>query len=128
MNLVYINKIGSDWTGINHYEFLFSSDSTKVDGEDWDSYPASGRPSPPSKEFINKVGILETDIELILVQESDSFAVWDAVDGIVALGWEDISQCTEYPENRLVFKFNMSNVDVENIIYGRDMLLKYKTI
>jgi len=88
--LVYINKIGTDYKGNNLYEFIFSDATKNIDGDDWDTFPASGRPSAPHDHFIKKVGRLESDLNLDVVQDSDTFAVWDAVDGVIALAWENI--------------------------------------
>ena len=63
-----------------------------------------------------------------MVQKSDTFAVWDAVDGIIALAWEDISDYDEYPDSRLYFKFGEDIKSVEDKLYEKDIILKYKEI
>ena len=68
MKLVYINEVGEDWTGNNIYEFLFADEIENIDGDDWDALPASGRPSPPSSDFIVKVGKLTSELKFELVQ------------------------------------------------------------
>lgn len=123
--LVYINKIGTDWVGKTLYEFLFSTDKENIDGEDWDAYPASGNPSPPNPNDIHMVGKLSSDLKFDLVQYSDTFAVWDAVDGIIALGWEDISDYEEYPERRLYFSFGETKESIDNKLYEKDLILEY---
>tara|TARA_R110001592_G_scaffold361772_1_gene673634 strand:+ start:1774 stop:2196 length:423 start_codon:yes stop_codon:yes gene_type:complete len=129
MKLVYINKIGLDWTGNRIYEFLFSDSKTTKDvhGSDWDSYPASvGQPGPPGGDFISKVGKLTTELNLDLIQNSDSFAVFDAVDGVIALAWENLLDYEEYPEKRLFFGFGEGISSVEDKLYEKDLILKYK--
>lgn len=126
MKLIYINKIGKDWEGNYIYEFLFSDSTDNIDGEDWDAVPASGRPYPPNPEFVKKVGKLTTELPFKLIQDSDTFAVWDAVDGIVALAWEDIDGYDEYPDFRLWFSFGSDISDVENKLYEKDLILTYK--
>ena len=81
--LIYINSIGKDWKGNYLYEFLYGDNIAGVDGEEWDSVPASGRPEPPHEEFVKKVGRLTTELKLSLIQESNTFCIWDAVDGII---------------------------------------------
>ena len=125
MKLVYINEVGEDWTGNNIYEFLFADEIENIDGDDWDALPASGRPSPPSSDFIVKVGKLTSELKFELVQKSDTFAVWDAVDGVVALGWEDISEYDEYPDTRLYFDFGINIKIVEDRLYEKDTVLEY---
>jgi len=125
MKLVYINEVGEDWTGNNIYEFLFADEIENIDGDDWDALPASGRPAPPSSDFIVKVGKLTSELKFDLVQKSDTFAVWDAVDGVVALGWEDISEYDEYPDTRLYFDFGIDIKEVEDKLYEKDVILEY---
>ncbi|MAH43667.1 hypothetical protein CL614_08185, partial [archaeon] len=105
MKLVYINKIGQNWKGNLIYEFLFSDVLKNIDADGWDSYPASNNPEPPEEKFIKKTGTLITEIKLDIIQESDSFAMWDAVDGIIALAWENLDGYDEYPNSRLFFTF-----------------------
>lgn len=124
--LIYINVLGSDWKDERIYEFIFSNTTKDVDGEDWDLYPASGQPSPPRKDLIKAVGVLTADLNLETVQNSDTFAVWDAIDGVIALAYENISEYEEYPTNRLVFQFGQSIKSVEDSLYERDFVLEYK--
>jgi hypothetical protein len=124
--LIYINSIGKDWKGNYLYEFLYGDNIDGVDGEEWDSVPASGRPEPPHEEFVKKVGRLTTELKLSLIQESNTFCIWDAVDGIIALGWEDIDEYDEYPENRLWFKFGEELSSVNDKLYEKDIVLDYE--
>ena len=89
MKLVYVNELGPNFRGDNIYEFIFS-DMDDVWGDEWDSEPASGKPSPPQIDFIKKVGVLKNSgLHLNLIQNSDFFSVYDSVEGVIALGWED---------------------------------------
>lgn len=127
MKLIYINKVGIDWGGKTIYEFIFSDSTEGVDGEYWDTYPASGQPQPPDKQFIDAVGRIETDdFELICIQESDTFSVWDAVDGVVAMAWEDITEYEEYPENRLKFFFGDNLSTIKDKLYAKDITIDWK--
>jgi hypothetical protein len=125
MKLVYINKIGQNWKGNYIYEFLFSDVVEDIDGEGWDSYPSSGNPEPPEGRFVKETGLLDTTLKLDLVQESDSFAMWDAVDGIVAMSWENMEGYDEYPEKRLFFSFGEDIESVNDKLYEKDMVLNY---
>ena len=125
MKLVFINKVGQNWKGNYIYEFLFSDAIEDIDGEGWDSYPSSGNPEPPEENFIKKTGNLNTTLRLDLVQESDSFAMWDAVDGVVALAWENMEGYDEYPEKRLFFSFGEDIESVNDKLYERDIVLKF---
>jgi|688.fasta_scaffold00045_137 hypothetical protein len=128
MNLIYINELGPNFRGDNIYEFIFS-DVDDSYGEDWDIEPAAGRPQPPKIEFIKKVGILKnSDIELELVQNSDFFCVYDAVDGVISLGWEksDSDEIIVYKKKRLVFQYGESIENVESKLYERDVVLNWE--
>lgn len=124
--LVFINKVGEDWEGNYIYEFIFSNTTKDIDGDDWDVYPASGIPSVPNESFIKQVGRVETKLNLDVIQDSDTFAVWDAVDGIIALAWENLDEYEQYPEDRLYFSFGDPMKLVEDKLYEKDLILKYK--
>lgn len=126
MYLIYINYIGVNHKGLHEYEFIFSDTIKSIDGEDWDKFPASGQPSPPNDIFIKRVGRLVSSLKLDLVQNSDTFAVWDAVDGVIALGWENINAYDAYPEHRISFKFGMTMDEVEATLYNKELILKYE--
>jgi hypothetical protein len=125
--LIYVNVIGEDHKGNIHYEFIFSDTINNIDGDDWDVVPASGRPSPPDKHFIKKVGKLETEMVFDVIQKSDTFAIWDAVDGVIALAWENINAYQSYPEKRLCFRFGETIANVEAKLYEKDLILNYNT-
>ncbi len=124
--LIYVNILGSDWKEENNYEFIFSNTIENIDGDDWDLYPASGQPRPPRKDLVKAVGVLTTKMKFQVVQDSDTFAVWDAIDDVTPLAFEDISEYDEYPEHRLVFKFGQPIKSVEDSLYEKDFILEYK--
>lgn len=126
MFLIYINKIGKDYKENYLYEFIFSDTTENIDGDDWDTFPASGRPSAPHDRFIKKVGRLESDLNLDVIQDSDTFAVWDAIDDVIALAWENINAYESYPEKRLSFRFGETIESVEEKLYEKDLILQYK--
>ena len=128
MNLVYVNELGPNFRGDNIYEFIFS-DVDDVWGDDWDAEPANGRPQPPNIDYVKKVGVLKnSEIELTLIQNSDFFGVYDAVDGVIALGWEkgDSDEILISKKKRLVFQYGETVESVENKLYERDIVLKWE--
>jgi hypothetical protein len=128
MKLVYVNELGPNYKGDNIYEFIFS-DVDDVWGDEWDAEPASGRPNPPNIEYIKKVGVLKNlNIDLNLIQNSDFFCVYDAVDGVISLGWEksDSDEIINDKRKRLVFHYGESVDSVENKLYERDIVLKWE--
>jgi len=128
MNLVYVNELGPNFRGDNIYEFIFS-DLDDVWGDEWDAEPASGKPSPPDINYIKKVGVLKnSEVELNLIQNSDFFGVYDAVDGVIALAWErgDSDEILVSKKKRLVFQYGDSVEKVEDKLYERDIVLKWE--
>jgi hypothetical protein len=123
--LIYVHLIGEDYKGNFIYEFIFSDTTKNIDGNGWDTSPASGRPEPPHEHFIKKVGKLETELKLHVISDSELFAVWDALDGVIALAWEDIDSYETYPKHRLCFKFGEAIKIVETELYEKDLILKY---
>ena len=123
MKLIYINEIGSDYKGQKQYEFIFS-ESTEIDMDEWFVIPSSStsQPKSPEVEYVDLVGLLkDTDLHLELIQDSDYFGVLDAVDGVVALGWEKFDFDSEF--ERISFKFGESLESVTKKLKQRDYLL-----
>lgn len=114
MHLIYINELGKDYKGQRQYEFLFENDNENwplsfAINDDWFTIPSSGRATPPEIDFIDQVGLLKnSDLQLDLVQNSDYFGVIDAVDGIIALGWEPFDMFAEERPERVSFHFGES--------------------
>lgn len=130
MRLIYVNELGPNFKGDNVYEFIFSNQDD-VWGDDWDLEPAAGRPTPPHVHFIEKVGVLKNSgIELSLVQNSDYFSVFDAVENVIALGWEsaDSEEITDKKFTRLVFHYGEDEKSVSDKLYERDIVLKWETV
>lgn len=108
LKLVFIHDKGVDIrTDKRTYQFLFSSneDLDLIDGDDWDVFPAMGRPDMPEDEYISNYIEIDMDILLNLAQNSGCFSMNDCVDGVVSLGYENIFGYDEYPTKRLVFYF-----------------------
>jgi hypothetical protein len=125
--LIYINGLGPNYKGENIYEFIFS-DTLEVWGENWETKPANGYPSPPDMEYIKKVGILHKgNMTLDLVQESDVFSVLDSMDGVLCLGWEKESNDVDFSViKRLVFKFGETEQEIKDKLYERDIILEFE--
>lgn len=130
MKLVYVNELGPNFRGDNIYEFIFS-DLDDVWGEEWDAEPASGKPSPPEMQYVKKVGVLRnSDVSLTLIQNSDFFCVYDAVDGVIALAWEssESDDILIHKRKRLVFNYGETLESVNDKLYERDIVLNWEKI
>jgi len=140
MYLIYINELGKDYKGQRQYEFIFGkelisayndNDTLEIENE-WFIIPSSGRSFPPKIEAIDLVGLLKnSDLELELVQNSDYFGMIDAIDGVVALGWEkyDMEKNEKFP--RICFHFGdpLESVTDKLITKGLRLIndeIKYK--
>lgn len=125
--LIYINGLGPNYKGDNIYEFIFSN-VLEVFGENWESKPANGYPSPPDIEYIKKVGtLINEEITFDLVQNSDVFSVIDSMDGVLALGWEKENDEKDFSLiKRLVFQFGETEESVKNKLYERDIVLQFE--
>ena len=121
--LIYVNGLGPNFKGDNIYEFIFS-DEQEVWGDGWDSKPCNGYPLPPELKYIKKVGVLrDTNIKLELIQNSDYFSMVDAVDGVVALAWEE-DDMVKQP--RMVFRFNDEEQKIKDLLYEKDLILEFE--
>lgn len=128
--LVFINYVGSDVNEDQIYEFIFSEQLIGIEGQDWDQMPASiGEITPPDASVINKIRKLRTNtVKLDLAQRCTSFSMWDAIDGVIPLGWENSLEYQNkygtYPDNRLIFKFGEKEKDVIVKLSDRNLSLE----
>jgi hypothetical protein len=126
--LIYVNELGPNYRGDNIYEFIFSDTTENIWGEMWESKPSNGYPIPPDIEFVKKVGVLKNDkLSLAVIQKSDYFSMIDAIDGVVALSWENENESTNFDlVKRLVFRFGDTEETVKNKLYERDIVLEFE--
>jgi hypothetical protein len=126
--LIFVNELGPNYKGDNIYEFIFSDDLEGVWGDSWESKPSNGYPLPPDLEHIKKVGVLKNDmITMSVIQNSDYFSMVDAIDGVIALCWENESEGVDFERTkRLVFRFGDPEESVKNKLYERDIVLEFE--
>lgn len=126
--LVFINGLGPNYKGDNMYEFIYCNNIEEVWDDSWSAKPSNGYPKPPELDFISKVGILKnTTIELELIQNSDFFSFMDAMDKVIALGWEKENESTDFTLiKRLVFNFGDTEDEVKDKLYERDIVLEFE--
>ncbi len=129
MYLIYINRIGTTFKGEHIFEFLFSNSIDWEWDESWyeSSVMTDTRELSPNESIIKVVGTLKTDeFDLELVQEDGVRDIYNAVEGIIALGWEKLEEEEEIPERRRVFNFGDTKESVDEQLYEYDLILKYK--
>lgn len=126
--LIFINELGPNYKGDNIYEFIFSDTLDGIWGDSWESKPSNGYPSPPDLDFIKKVGIFKNNfVSLSVIQKSDYFSMIDAMDDVIALGWENESDNVNFDvDKRLVFRFGETEETVKNKLYERDLILEFE--
>ena len=126
--LIFINELGPNYKGDNIYEFIFSDKLEGIWGDSWESKPSNGYPAPPDLEFIKKVGIFKNNfVSLSVIQKSDYFSMIDAMDDVIALGWENESDNVNFDvDKRLVFRFGETEETVKNKLYERDLILEFE--
>ena len=126
--LIFINELGPNYKGDNIYEFIFSDKLEGIWGDSWESKPSNGYPAPPDLEFIKKVGIFKNNfVSLSVIQKSDYFSMLDAMDDVIALGWENESDNVNFDvDKRLVFRFGETEETVKNKLYERDLILEFE--
>jgi hypothetical protein len=119
-----VNGLGPNYKGEHIYEFIFS-ESDEISGDYWDAKPSHGQPKPPDLEYVKKVGILRNSgVIFDLIQNSDVFGMEDAVDGIIALAWENDETKTNF--KKLVFLFGEEEKIIKDKLYSRDLILEFE--
>jgi len=132
--LIYILGPSENWDGNKSYQFLFTDESklelieNLSDEWGWSNYPASSTPLKPELSFIKGVGRIETTKTLELIQDSDTFSVWDSLDGVASLAWEDLTEYEIYPDFRLFFRYGETVDEVKEKLYKADINLEFKNI
>lgn len=128
MYLIFINGLGADYKGNHMYEFIFTDEIEEVWDETWNAKPSNGYPKPPDLEFIKMVGVFKnSELEFELIQNSDFFSFSDAIDTVIALGWEKESLLSDFiNKKRLVFHFGDTEEIVKNKLYERDIVLEFE--
>jgi len=119
--LVFINYKGRDYTGKNIYEFCYAS-STELDQESlngWDAIPAMGLPKVPIDDIV-QVCEIEVDFTLELIQNSTTLSIWDAIEGVIAMGYENINGYDILPQTRLHFHFGETIQQTKKTLLTRE--------
>ncbi len=113
--LVYVNPIGENSIEWYEYDVYFSKTPDIVWGYGWDcEFAAQGDIEPPDKQTYCLVKRLKTNIPLQCAQNNNSYGMRYAVEDIISLAFEDISEYDEYPDDRIVLHFGETYRSVEN--------------
>ena len=124
MKLIYINRVGETFDGENSYEFIFTRDVEEAFGDGWDST----NPDGPEDKYVHYVIEAKSEyLALTLMTDINLFTMYEALDGIVALGWEEIDDLEE-DETRLVFKYNEDVTSVSKKLKSKSIEFKTSKI
>lgn len=122
--LLFINLVGEENDGYYRYEFIFTDNPDEAFGEDFEYKPASLVNSLyPNDEYITEIHTIKTKIKLDLIQNNSCFGMQDAMDGIVALAYENIDSYEEYPDDRIILFYGDEYSEVENKLGLRGILI-----
>lgn len=125
LKLAFVKYVGEETGGLNVYEFIFTEHINSFWGVNFEYKPAGlCNELIPSETYIDKIHRIKMNIKLSLIQDSYCFSFQDAIDGIVALCYEDIDDYEEYPKDgRLVFKFGEDYNEVERKLAMKKILI-----
>ena len=121
--LIFVRLVGCDASGLNHYEFFFTTDPDTVWGEDWEQQcPSACGELLPEDSTYTVIKEVKCSVTFGLAQDNSCFSMQDCIDHCICLCYEDISMLDEYPEPyRIVFEFGENIDSVENKLKGRDI-------
>ena len=123
--LGFVRLYGEEFDGIKTYELIFTNDKENFWGENFEYKPCClCNGIIPDDKYITEVHKIKTKIPLCLVQNSCCFGMQDAIDGCVALAYEDITGLEEYPKDgRLVLTYGMTFDEVDDSLHEKGILI-----
>jgi hypothetical protein len=121
LQLVYIHNLGLNAENKFHYNFFFVPKDLTLCNENWQEDIAGLYNEKYVPDENTEIYSLITSIPLALITDNLCLGMKNAIDGIVALAWEDISDYEEYPEEgRLILYYGMSLKEVEELLENKD--------
>lgn len=122
--LIFIKQIGEDINNNYVYDLFFTDDIDLVWGESWQTKPAGiCGDIPPTQDSFNLTKRIVTEIKLDLAQDNTCFSMQDCMSNIIPLGWENIDDYDEYPDDRLVLHYGETYEDIEEILNNKNINL-----
>ena len=122
--IIFIKPLNKNIQNQYEYEFLFSDDISMVYGQNWDHIPCSVCGDiPPEEGTYDLVKRVICDIKFDVAQENSSFSMQDCIEDIIALGWENVMEYDDYPDERLVIHYGEDYDVVEKKLLERNIEL-----
>lgn len=119
--LCFIKYVGENTEEKKIYELLFTNNIDEFWGENFEYMPCClVNELIPDENGYDEVYELVTNLKLTLIQQSCCNSFQDCIDGIIALGYEDISDYEEYPEEgRVVLHYGYTLEEVEEMLSAK---------
>ncbi len=137
LKLIYVLKIGYNVKDEGCYQFVFSTDETNINVEDWcwDLSPACDHAQPPTEDYIDAVfNLITSSFDLFCLHEAVDREYMHGVHTIHALAFEtermiddgsNYDKMFEEDENPLlVFHYGMTLAKIKDLLYARKIILK----
>lgn len=123
--LAFVKKIGTTLNGDNIYEFMFTTDTNAVWGENFNIIPAGIVPNlTPEINSLSRKARLITNIDFHLACESTCFSMMDCIDNIIALCFTPTDNNVEMHLN-----FGDSIIQVQNTLQKHNLqLIEFENI
>ena len=131
--LLFVRLKGVEQDGRIVYQFIFGTEEQCnnfwVDGFEEKPSGIAGEFYIEDEQYTEIRELKVYGLKLDLAQNNLCFSMQDCRDGCIALAWENLDNPDddpdfEYPEEgRLVFKYGMTEVDVELILAKRNLLM-----
>lgn len=124
LNLIYIHNVGLTAENKFQYDFYFIPKNLTLCNENWQNEIAGLFNEKFIPDENTKTYSLITNIPLGLITNNLCLGMKHAIDGVVALAWEDISDYEEYPEEgRLILYYGMTLNEVKKILNEKNETL-----
>ena len=121
LHLCFIKNVGTDVDNLNIYEFIFTDKVDEFWGENFEYFPSClCNELIPNSEYYSLVKTIKTDIDLDLIQNSCCSSYQDAIDGIVAIAYQNISNLDSYPDDgRLILHYGITYEETEELLNNK---------
>lgn len=121
LKLIYIHNLGLNSENKFQYNFYFIDEELSLCNDNWKEDIAGLFNDKYIPDENCKIYTLITNIPLALITDNLCLGMKHAIDGIIALAWEDISDYEEYPEEgRLFFYYGDSFEKVIELLNNKN--------
>lgn len=124
LKLIYIHNLGLNSEDKFQYNLYFIQKDFELCNENWTEDIAglfNDKYIPNNK---NKIFSMISEKPLSIITDNLCLGMKHAIDGVVALAWEDISDYEEYPEDgRLILFYGETLENVKNILHEKNEML-----